>query len=633
MTPFDNAALVLAAAALLVWLLHRLGQSSIVAYLLLGVAAGPYAFDRVPSGAVVTQLADVGVVLLLFFIGLEFDVRRLKRMARLATLGAAAQLLATTLPLAALARLLGIGWVEGLALGFCLAVSSTTIAMQVFEERREADSHVAIECVALSIGQDLAAMAVLALSAVLFGPGTIGGGGDGGGGDGGGASAHGGANSWQLLYLLGLPVVFALARFALPRLFQKIALAAHSEAFALASLAACFVVAALANQLGASLALGAFLAGMVFADTPLEPQIRADLATIKRLTLGLFFVSIGMLVDLAAVARHWPLLLAATVVVVVVKTAAAALTLRALGRPWSSAAGTGLALAPISEFAFVLASSAGGRALFSAETQALLVPLVVVSMLPAPLQVAWSIRFGRWFGHWKSGADEKRVAVRRARRDAVAPPAAPAAPPALAIVVGYGPVGRTLCRILLRMGLRVVVIDYNHATVERLRSLGRAAVFGDAAQRDVLRAAQIEQAKWLVVTLPDAASRVAIVATARAVKPRLNIVVRARYLEEKGTLERVGADSIAYEEAEVAVELAHLLLKQLHAAPALLEAEVASIRAEIAVRTGFSLVLPAAEKVAAAPDAASPSGPPSGPPTNGGDATPPPLREPPSPTT
>lgn len=631
MTPFDNAALVLAAAALLVWLLHRIGQSSIVAYLLLGVAAGPYAFDRVPSGAVVTQLADVGVVLLLFFIGLEFDVRRLKRMARLATLGAAAQLLATTLPLAALARLLGIGWVEGLALGFCLAVSSTTIAMQVFEERREADSHVAIECVALSIGQDLAAMAVLALSAVLFGPGTI------GGGEGGGASAHGGASSWQLLYLLGLPVVFALARFALPRLFQKIALAAHSEAFALASLAACFVVAALANQLGASLALGAFLAGMVFADTPLEPQIRADLATIKRLTLGLFFVSIGMLVDLAAVARHWPLLLAATVVVVVVKTAAAALTLRALGRPWSSAAGTGLALAPISEFAFVLASSAGGRALFSAETQALLVPLVVVSMLPAPLQVAWSIRFGRWFAHWKSGADEKRVAVRRARREAVAPPAAPAEPAALAIVVGYGPVGRTLCRILLRMGLRVVVIDYNHATVERLRSLGRAAVFGDAAQRDVLRAAQIEAAKWLVVTLPDAASRVAIVATARAVKPRLNIVVRARYLEEKGTLERVGADSIAYEEAEVAVELARLLLRQLHAAPALLEAEVASIRSEIAVRTGFSLVLPAAEKVAAAPDVALPSGPAHGPanapPTNGGDATPPPRREPPPPAT
>ena len=159
MTPFDNAALVLAAAALLVWLLHRLGQSSIVAYLLLGVAAGPFALDLVPSGAVVNQLAEVGVVLLLFFIGLEFDVRRLKRMARLATFGAAAQLVATTLPLAALARLLGLGWIEGLALGFCLAVSSTTIAMQVFEERHEADSHVAIECVALSIGQDLAAMA------------------------------------------------------------------------------------------------------------------------------------------------------------------------------------------------------------------------------------------------------------------------------------------------------------------------------------------------------------------------------------------------------------------------------------------------------------------------------------------
>lgn len=614
MTPFDNAALVLAAAALLVWLLHRLGQSSIVAYLLIGVAAGPYALNLVPSGVVVKQLSEVGVVLLLFFIGLEFDMRRLKRMARLATLGAAAQLLATMLPLAALARLLGLGWIEGLALGFCLAVSSTTIAMQVFEERREADSHVAIECVALSIGQDLVTMAALALSAVLFGPGAPG---AEAASPGDHASAHGGASSLQMLYLLGLPLIFALARFTLPRLFQKIALATHSEAFALASLAACFVVAALANQLGAGLALGAFLAGMVFADTPLEPQIRADLASVKRLTLGLFFVSIGMLVDFSAVARHWPLLLAATVVVVVVKTAAAALTLRALGRPWSSAAGTGLALAPISEFTFVLASSAGGAALFSAETQALLVPLVVVSMLPAPLQVAWSIRFGQWFETWRSKPDERRGAVRRARREA-ASPAAATAPPAVAIVVGYGPVGRTLCRILLRMGLRAIVVDFNHATVERLRKLDREAVFGDAAQRDVLRAARIEEAKWLVVTLPDAASRVAIVATARALQPRINIVVRARYLEEKSSLERVGADSIAYEEAEVAVELARLLMRQLHVAPALLEAEVATIRSEIAVRTGFSLVLPAAEKVAA--------------PTNGVDATPPPAREPPPPT-
>ncbi len=600
MSSFDNAALVLAAAAILVFLLHRLGQSSIVAYLLIGVAAGPFALDLVPSGAVVAQMAEVGVVLLLFFIGLEFDVRRLKRMARLATLGAAAQLTATTLPLAALARLLGIGWVEGLALGFCLAVSSTTIAMQVFEERREADSHVASECVALSIGQDLAAMAVLAISAMFYGAG----------GGHGGAPIGGAGSSWRALLLLALPLVFLGARFTLPRLFQRIAIAKHSEAFALASLAACLVVAAIANQLGASLALGAFLAGMVFADTPFEPQIRADLATVKRLTLGLFFVSIGMLVDLPATLRQLPLLLTAIVVIVVVKTAAAALTLRMLGRPWSSAAGTGLALAPISEFAFVLASSAGGVALFSPSTQALLVPLAVLSMLPAPLQVAWSIRFGHWWGRWRGGADLKRREVRRARQAAASPPPPNEAPAPLAIVVGYGPVGRTLCRILLRLRVRVVVIDFNSTTIERLKKLDRDAVFGDASQRDVLRAAKIDVAKWLVVTLPDHHSRTAIVATARSLKPRLNILTRARYLDERDALERVGADSIAYEEAEVAVELAHLLMRQLEIAPALLESEVQAIRSEISVRTGFTLVLPATQKVAARLPPSPPPDPP-----------------------
>lgn len=160
-------------------------------------------------------------------------------------------------------------------------------------------------------------------------------------------------------------------------------------------------------------------------------------------------------------------------------------------------------------------------------------------------------------------------------------------PPLAVIVVGYGPVGRTLCRILLRYGLDVTVIDLNAATVDRLRRLGRKAVFGDAAQREVLEAAGIEVARWVIATLPDLRSRAAILATARALRPDVAIVSRARYLDEQLPLERLGADPIAYEEAEVAAELARLLLARLAVDPQVLEQEVAAIRAEIAVRTGF----------------------------------------------
>jgi len=574
---FGNAALVIAAAALLVFVMQRLRQSAIVAHLLLGMVVGPHALDLVPSSAAVTQMAEIGVVLLLFFIGLEFHVATLKRMAGLALLGTLLQMGLTTAAIAALAQLLGFTGVQGLALGFCIALSSTAIVMKAFEDRRESDTPWAQSSLAILLGQDLFAMAAIAATALL--PAAAGA----------PVSHTEGAGGRSLWFLLGLPVLIVVARWALPRLFHKAALAQNPELFALSSLAACFLVAVAAAELGASLVLGAFLGGMVFADTPFAHQIRADLATVKNLALGLFFLSAGMLVDLAFVAAHPLLLAGALVAVVAVKLVVTTLVLRLFRIPWSVAAGGGLALAQVSEFVFVLAAGAGVTLLGEPAKQ-LLTPLAVLTMLPTPLLVGAAGKFGRGvaslLGH--PAADVLAGAAVVAALET----AAPALAKTRVIVVGYGPVGRTLCRILLGMGARVCVIDLQPSTVERLRRLGRDAVFGDATRREVLHAAGIHQSRYLILTLPDQSTRAAILATARAVAPRIVVLTRARYLDEQAALERLGADHISYEEAEVAMQLARLTLGSLGVSRETLEEEVRAIRAEIAVRTGFTTIMP-----------------------------------------
>lgn len=561
---FGNAALVIAAAALLAFFMQRLGQSVIVAHLLLGMLVGPYALNRVVSSTLVDELAEIGVVLLLFFIGLEFHFGALRRTVGIALLGTLLQLVLTTAALATGGRLLGFTLEQSVGLGFCIALSSTAIVMKAFDERRESDTPWALASIALLLGQDLAAMAAIAASALLP------------------AAAVTHELSRPAWLLLLLPVLAVVARYTLPRLFAKAALTRNAEVFALASLAACFVVAAAAHSLGASLALGAFLGGIVFADTPFAPQIRADLATVKNLALGLFFLSMGMLVDLRYVGSHLPLLTGALVATVVVKTIVTTLVLRAFRIPWSVAAGSGLALAQVSEFSFVLATGAGAT-LLGSEARQLLVPLAVLSMLPAPLLVGASGRFGQRVAGWLGLPDT-------ASKPGSDDPAKTPPPETRAIVIGFGPVGRTLSRILIRAGVRVCVIDLHPGTIQKLQKIGREAVFGDAARREVLAAAGIFGARYLIVTLPDQPTRAAILASARALAPRITVLTRARYLEEQSSLEQLGADHISYEEAEVAMELARLLLTSLGVAKDSLEAEVRAIRSEIAVRTGYTMI-------------------------------------------
>jgi CPA2 family monovalent cation:H+ antiporter-2 len=269
------------------------------------------------------------------------------------------------------------------------------------------------------------------------------------------------------------------------------------------------------------------------------------------------------------------------VILIVAKLVVGTLAFRLLRLPWTLAAATGLALSQVAEFSCVLAQTSYNAGLLLPDQFQLVVGVAILTMLFAPAMVANSREFG------------ERVAAIAGRdlpagRPALTPPASEVV---RAVVVGYGPVGRTLCKILIRFGVQTCVVDLELPTVQRLIAMGREAVFGDATRREVLVAAGVASSRYLVITAPDFATRARIIVSARTVNEGISVISRARYLGERTGLEEAGANHIAYEEAEVAAELARLLLTELDVREELLDHEIARLRDEIAVRSGFTVVM------------------------------------------
>lgn len=573
---FTAVAVITILAATLVFLLTRLKQSAIVAYIVLGVLCS--VFGLIPPGETISHLSELGVVFLLFFIGLEFEAEHLKKVARLATIGTLIQVGATAAVVGGASMLIGFSFKEALVAGVAAGLSSTAIVLKAFQDTEQSDSAAAQASLAVLLGQDLVALLFVAALPLIVGAPPN-------------AHARLSPGLSLIVMMAAMPVLFFGARKVLPPLFNKAAIARNPEVFALCSLGACLFVAILAREAGASLALGAFMGGLVFSGTPFAHQIRADLVALKNLSLGFFFVTVGMMMDLRFVADHVPLLVLGLVFIVVAKALVAAGVFRSFRMPWSVAAAGGVALAQVSEFAFVLTSAAQQSGAFTTEHHQAVVTLSVLTMLVAPALVSRSQSIGLFVGTQLFRSFEPPPPPSPNEEEEVAEQLAEAAQ-TRAIVVGYGPVGLTLCKILIRFGLRPCVIDLNLDTVKKLEGIGRDAVFGDATNREVLHAAGIDKARYLLITTANFQTRAAVAAVAQALNPKVAIVSRARFLDEKDSLSNAGASHIAFEECEVAAELARLILRELGARPERLQHEVTKLRNEIATRTGFTVLVP-----------------------------------------
>lgn len=548
------------------WLLGLLSQrvirSPIVGYLLAGVAIGPYTPGFTGDLHVAQQLAEVGVILLMFGVGLHFHLKDLIAVKGVAIPGAVGQSAIAVAASIATFAAFGMSVKTGAVIGMAMAVASTVVLIRVLSDSDLLNSSPGHVAVGWLIVEDIFTIILLVLIPVLGGAGSA-------------DSDGAGVPETSLWITLGMAMVklaalVAVVLFAgsrvIPWALVRVARLRSRELFTLTILVFSITIAAASYFFfGASMALGAFLAGMVVAQSPVSHQAAADALPMRDAFAVLFFVSVGMLFDPGFLLRQPLMVVAGLAIVLLVKPLVALLIVAILGQSARTALTVAIGLAQIGEFSFILADLARHHGLMSDDGQNVIVAAAIISITLNP----WLFRALPRVETWLKGKPRLwRLLNRQATRRAVLSNSAAVkkisgnenSTTHTSIVVGYGPVGRSVHRLLREAGHHVVVIDLNMDTVSSLNATGSIAIYGDASHEAILQQAGIRTAAHLILTLPQTSDRAAIVAAARTMNQNVRILVRARYLQEREELEQAGATAAVFEEVEAAVALARLVL-------------------------------------------------------------------------
>ena len=536
----------LAAALVAGYITHRLGLSPIVGYLLAGVAVGPYTPGFVADQHLAEQLAEVGVILLMFGVGLQFHVEELIAVGRIAVPGAVAQSVAATALGAGVAYLAGWGWEGGVVFGIALSVASTVVLVRVLTDNNALHTPAGHIAVGWLVVEDVFTVIVLVLMPAVLG---------------GGAATGWGVAAAVLLALgkMGLAVLFTIygGRRAIPWLLRQLAATRSRELFTLGVLVAALGIAVGSALLfDVSLALGAFLAGLVVGRSDFSVRAATDALPMRDAFAVLFFVSVGMLLDPAALLARPGLFLMTLGIVVVAKPLVAWAIATAFRYPLAVSLPVAIALAQIGEFSFIVARLGGELGVLDAAASNLLVATAIASIVLNPLLY-------RGIAVVLRRRDRRRFdAARDTAAETSTEPAEAQAPP-VAIVIGAGPVGATVVDLLQEYGVTPAVVELNMDTIDELRTRGIRTVYGDAAQPGTLIAAGLQHARSLIITTPDIPAVEEIVRLARDLNPAIQIFARTHSLREEAALLRAGADAGFSGEGSVAVALAEAVRKTL----------------------------------------------------------------------
>jgi glutathione-regulated potassium-efflux system ancillary protein KefC len=521
----------LAAAVLAVPLARLLGLGAIIGYLGAGIVIGPWGLRLVSDPAAMLHFAEFGVVLMLFLVGLELEPRRLWAMRRPIFGGGSVQLLGSAALMLGAGLLLGVDWRLALVAGLGLGMSSTAIGLGALAERNLMATRSGQGVLSVALLQDIAAIPILALVPLLAVVGAVAGaaGGAAGAADGSGWLAAGKALGVIAAIVLG-------GRLLLRPALRWIARSDTPEIFTAAALLLVVATAALMQSVGLSMALGAFLAGVLLAESEYRRELETDLEPFKGLLLGLFFIAVGMSIDFAVVLAH-PLAMAAVVLGFLVLKAGVLLALaRRTELPLLERPVYMILLAQGGEFGFVVFQTAQQARVITADQSSFLVAAVAVSMLLTPLLLLVA---DRWW--------VPRLALREARTGAPKPAeiSEPQATPV--IIAGFGRYGQIVGRLLNASGLSATVLDHNAEQVETVRRFGWPVFYGDATRLDLLRTAGAAQARVLVLAIDDVAQSLQVSALVREHFPQLQIVARARNVTHFYRLRKLGITLIERE--------------------------------------------------------------------------------------
>ena len=507
---------LLAMSVALIYFGLKLKMPAIVGFLATGIAVGPHGLALIWQGRQVEALSELGVVLLLFTIGLEFSIQSLMRIKRVALLGGALQIAFCVAVVWPVAELLGYHWNTALIFGFLFALSSTAIVLKLFQDRGEMDSQHGRASLGVLIFQDLAVVPLVLALPLLAGQKGV-----------------------EPVYLVAakaagiLAAIILLSRYLVPKLLEQVAATKSHELFLFAVVLICLGTAFLTAEAGLSLALGAFAAGLMISGSPYAYQAISSVMPMRDIFTSLFFVSIGMRMDLHYLLQHPFQSIGLALGIMAMNVVATTVAMLVTGLNGRVAVLVGFALCQVGEFSFVLAQDALNLKLLSAEDMTMFLNAAVLTMAMTPLALALGdLVAPRFSGNDKLAKEPKVTATGHV------------------VVVGFGVAGQGVARACKVAGRPYVIVELNPRSVQLYRKQGEPITYGDAVNEAVLEHVNISKAGLLVVSIPDPLAARRIVALARSLNPELHIVVRARFLQSRDFLKKLGADEVLVEEYE-----------------------------------------------------------------------------------
>ena len=526
--------LIFALAIAVLLVCHRIRVATTVGFLLTGVLAGPQGLGLIHGVEEVEILAEIGVILLLFTIGVEFSLQSLFRIKRLVFLGGVLQVSLTVVVTFLICRQFGLATSQGVFVGFLVSLSSTAIVLKLFQERAEVESPHGQTSLGILIFQDIVVVPMMLLTAFLAGKGL---------------QVQGAV--W-LLILKGfalLALVLVCAKYVVPEVLYRVARTRSRELFSLTILVICFAVAFLTHQLGLSLALGAFLAGLIISETEYAHETMGNVIPFRDVFTSLFFVSIGMLMDVRFLFAQPGQIGLIAVAVMGLKSILVLLVVLLLGFPLRTGILAGLALCQVGEFSFILFMRGAEVGLLGRRFYQLFLDVSVLTMGVTPFMIAFAPRIADTIirvplpKKVKAGFSKRALAASRQRlRDHL-------------VIVGYGFNGRNLASAAKRARIPYVVIEMNPQTVREERKKGEPVHYGDASQQAVLESADIKDARVVVVVISDPMACRRITSTVRKENPKAHVIVRTRFLSEMQSLYDLGANQVIPEEFETSIEI------------------------------------------------------------------------------
>jgi len=542
----------------IIFICHRLRVPTIVGFLLAGILAGPYGLGLIRAVHEVEILAEIGVALLLFTIGIEFSLQRLLQIKKSVLIGGSIQVLLTFFVAFVIARQLGQPVGNSIFIGFLISLSSTAIVLKLLQERAEVDSPHGSTALGILIFQDIIIVPMILVTPLLAG-----------------ATGNAGESVLVLIAkgigIIGLVIVSA--KWIVPRVLYQIARMRSQELFLLSIIVICLAVAWATSSAGLSLALGAFLAGLIISESEYSHQALGNILPFRDVFTSFFFVSIGMLLDVGFLFRHPGSIALITLSVLVFKAIIAGSVTILLGFPFRTSILVGLALGQVGEFSFILSKTGVEHGLLAGDIYQMFLAFSILSMAATPFIIALAPRL----------ADiilllplPKRLITGfypipeiniKSKKDHL-------------IIIGFGMNGRNVARAARLSGIPYAIIEMNPETVKSEHAKGEPIYYGDSTQETVLQNANIKNARIAVVAINDPTATRRITEVIRRISPKVHLIVRIRYLQEMKPLYELGADEVIPEEFETSVEIFTRVLTKYLMPRDEIERLVAEVRAD-----------------------------------------------------